>query len=198
MICKKCDTPNDDDAKYCMHCGADLEEQKSQKVKKKNKTLIGVIVAMAVILIAVVIAVILVMHSNDVKKQEEYKQYISQGDKYLEDLDYDKAEDAYLSAINLDPKQEDPYLALADLYLTQEEYDKAIEILKKAEKNTGGNGGASSKVKEKKEETEKIIEDIKNAEKYSWVVQPEIEADEIYYLSGYNSKDVCKNTESKH
>ena len=27
MICKKCDTPNDDDAKYCMHCGADLEEQ---------------------------------------------------------------------------------------------------------------------------------------------------------------------------
>ena len=105
---------------------------------------------MAVILIAVVIAVILVMHSNDVKKQEEYKQYISQGDKYLEDLDYDKAEDAYLSAINLDPKQEDPYLALADLYLTQEEYDKAIEILKKAEKNTGGNGGASSKVKVKK------------------------------------------------
>ena len=197
MICKKCDTPNDDDAKYCMHCGADLEEQKSQKVKKKNKTLIGVIVAMAVILIAVVIAVILVMHSNDVKKQEEYKQYISQGDKYLEDLDYDKAEDAYLSAINLDPKQEDPYLALADLYLTQEEYDKAIEILKKAEKNTGGNGGSSSKVKEKKEETEKIIEDIKNAEKYSWVVQPEIEADEIYYLSGYNSKDVCKNTECK-
>ena len=127
MICKKCDTPNDDDAKYCMHCGADLEEQKSQKVKKKNKTLIGVIVAMAVILIAVVIAVILVMHSNDVKKQEEYKQYISQGDKYLEDMDYDKAEDAYLSAINLDPKQEDPYLALADLYLTQEEYDKFLE-----------------------------------------------------------------------
>ena len=52
-------------------------------------------------------------------------------------------------------------------------------------------------MKEKKEETEKIIEDIKNAEKYSWVVQPEIEADEIYYLSGYNSKDVCKNTECK-
>lgn len=37
MICKKCDTPNDDDAKYCMHCGADLEEQKSQKVKRKTK-----------------------------------------------------------------------------------------------------------------------------------------------------------------
>ena len=37
MICKKCDTSNGDDAKYCMHCGADLEEQKSQKVKKKNK-----------------------------------------------------------------------------------------------------------------------------------------------------------------
>ena len=197
MICKKCNTPNNDDAKYCRYCGAELEEQKIQKAETKNKTLIGVVIAGVVILLAVVLAVILVMRSNDVKKQEEYNQYVSQGDKYLEDMDYEKAEDAYLKAIDLDPKQEEPYLALAELYLKQEEYDKAIEILEKAELNTGSNGGASSKVKDKKEETEKIIEDTQNAEKYSWVVQPEIEADEIYYLSGYNFKEVCANTEHK-
>ena len=36
MICKKYDTPNDDDAKYCMHCGADLGRTEEPESKKKG------------------------------------------------------------------------------------------------------------------------------------------------------------------
>lgn len=39
------------------------------------------------------------------KKIKEYKNQIAQGNKYVEDLDYEKAEESYLKAIKIDPKR---------------------------------------------------------------------------------------------
>ena len=91
----------------------------------------------------------------------------------------DKAEESYLSAIKVDPKEEEPYLSLADLYVSQEEYDKAIAILEQAEKNTSNE---STAVKDKKNQINEQKAGAEAGPGYSWVVQPEIEADEIYYL----------------
>ena len=51
-------------------------------------------------------------------------------------MDYEKAEDAYLKAVEIDPKQAEPYLKLADIYVAQNNYEKAEEILKKGSEET--------------------------------------------------------------
>lgn len=51
------------------------------------------------------------------------------GQKYLDELNYEEAIVAYLKAIELDPKEEIAYLNLSWIYVEQEEYDKAIDLL---------------------------------------------------------------------
>ena len=69
------------------------------------------------------------------------------------DLDYEKAEESYLKAIKIDPKRKKPYLKLADIYVAQEKYDKAVKILEDASKNVT--------VTEKKGEDKQNISEVK-------------------------------------
>ena len=59
-------------------------------------------------------------------------------DKYLQEMEYKKAEAAYLEAIKIDPKKEEPYIQLADLYTKQGRNEEAVKILKQGEKKTSG------------------------------------------------------------
>lgn len=118
------------------------------KVKSKlNKKIIIAVAGVIVLALALVLAI-------TVPKRAEAKQLAEQldlGEKYLSELDYEQAVAAYLKAIEIDPKCEDAYLALAGIYIATGELEKADEILKKAEKELGG---ATEKVKEKMEEAE--------------------------------------------
>ena len=145
MFCRKCGEKIDADMKFCPKCGApinqntagirpelepDLEQKQTggmqRLVKKKSKW--SVIVAVIVILAAVIVAGVLVMKKQQTKKQ--YQKTVANADKYLEDMDYEKAEDSYLEAIKLDPKEKETYIKLANLYMEQDELDKAAQILK--------------------------------------------------------------------
>lgn len=194
MICKKCDAQNEDTARFCGHCGAPLEERECSQAEPKKKSKVGILAAIGIILIAVIIAGVFVTRTNQVKKQEQYNRYVAEGDKYLEELDYDKAEESYLSAIKVDPKEEEPYLSLADLYVSQEEYDKAIAILEQAEENTSNESIA---VKDKKNQINEQKAEAEAGPGYSWVLEPEIEADEIYYLREKNTWQKSDNITQK-
>ena len=50
-------------------------------------------------------------------------------ERYLSELDYESAIAAYEAAIEIEPKCEEAYLGLADIYIEQEEYEKAADIL---------------------------------------------------------------------
>ena len=194
MICKNCNAQNEDTARFCRRCGAPIAEQESYQAEPKKKSKAGILAAIGVILIAIIIAGVFMMRTNQVKKQEQYNQYVAEGDKYLEELDYDKAEESYLSAINVAPKEEEPYLSLADLYVSQEDYDKAIAILEQAEKNTSKESIA---VKDKKDQIKEQKAEAEAGPGYSWVLEPEIEADEIYYLREINAWQKCDNITQK-
>ena len=49
-------------------------------------------------------------------------------------MDYDRAEDTFLEAIAIEPKKEEPYVSLANLYLDTGERAKAKEIIAEAKK----------------------------------------------------------------
>ena len=72
------------------------------------------------------------------QREKKYQAQIAEGNRYLEELDYEKAEASYLSAIDVEPKKEEPYLRLAEIYNVQDEPEKAVEILLQGVKATEG------------------------------------------------------------
>ena len=49
-------------------------------------------------------------------------------------MDFEAAKKAYEEAIRLEPKKSEPYLGMANLYVAQDQPDKAEAVLKKAVK----------------------------------------------------------------
>ena len=108
-----------------------------------------------IIAAAAILSVLALMLAITVPKQVQAQQLAEQldlGDKYVSELDYEQAIAAYLKAIEIDPKCEEAYLALADIYIEMGELEKAEEILQKAEKALKGD---TEKTEEKKEEVQK-------------------------------------------
>ena len=139
MFCKKCGKEIRENMKFCPQCGnpvnaIETKEHGNPKARtgKKNKRLFAII-AGAVIIVAVVGGVFVALKDQKVKKQ--YSVCVDVGNKYLEEMDYEKAEASYLKAIKINPKEKESYMKLADIYMAQGEQDKATEILKQAIEN---------------------------------------------------------------
>lgn len=132
MKCKKCGFDNKDGALYCSQCGSKIESSKIENIKKNR---IFMIVGIVVVVIAIALAIYFIFINQEPKKSN-YDLALEDADTYIEDMDYQKAEDAYLQAIDIDPKQVEPYQKLSNLYMSQNDYPKVVEILKKADENT--------------------------------------------------------------
>lgn len=139
MYCRKCGTENDAENKFCIACGSLLHQEHNETVtKRKNKksnskVLVGI--SIAVLLFACVIAAILIL--PEMKKEKQYSDLLVSAQCYLEELDYEKAEAAYLEAISIDPMQELPYLYLAEMYMEQGQGENAKNILIEGYETTG-------------------------------------------------------------
>ena len=76
--------------------------------------------------------------------QEQY----DLGLRYLEEENYEEAVVAFTAAIEIDPKQADAYLDLADVYVLQGDYEAALTLLQNGLEQTGGDAGIESKIAE--------------------------------------------------
>ncbi len=121
------------------------EETKIKTSKLNKKLLIG---AVAIIAIALVAALALLLPKS--AEAGKLSAQLDLGDKYLSELNYEQAVVAYQAAIEIDPKNVDAYLGLADAYIAQGEYEKAEEVLEDALDELSGD--AKDEVKDKLEE----------------------------------------------
>ena len=96
-------------------------------MNKKQKSM-KLLVPIIAVVIAIVISLVFVFNRKDTK---EYDNRLEQAQKYVEEMDYKRAETAYLEAIKIDSRKTDAYLKLADIYLKQNKIDKFINILEK-------------------------------------------------------------------
>lgn len=97
---------------------------------KKRKSSAGkrVIVAAGILLLlAAVFGIAAVSYRVVARKQ--YEEQVSLGERYLEELDYEAAIAAFEEAIRIDPKREEAYLGLAEIYIVQGDYEEAEKIL---------------------------------------------------------------------
>ena len=184
MRCKKCGAENPEDSRFCGNCGAQFETEETDSLREKpvqakrqgRKWIWGIL---AVVVIAGIIAGVLIL--RNVQERKSYEKYLDSAEKYLEELDYENAEAAYLKAIDVEPKEEEPYVALARLYLGQGETDKAQTILEQGAQKTSGTVKSGTH-KEEEESIEDLLEDVKDAAAYTWVLDPSVQADDIISL----------------
>lgn len=105
---------------------ANQEKGKIEKKKSSKGIVVGVAIVIVTI-IAVVAGVIVV--SNNPKNRA--KKLLILGNRYLDELDYDQAIAEYKAVLDIDTKNVDAYLGLAEAYMSQDRVDKAVKILEK-------------------------------------------------------------------
>ncbi len=158
MYCKNCGKKNPENYKFCEYCGTELSSevieledvnQCNNSGKKTKKKIILLIIAGIVLVFLAMSAIMLYFdHENDT----QYDDTVKKADKYMEKEEYKKAENTYLKAIDMKPEKAHPYINLADIYLIDERYEDANEILIKGQNNAGG-----EKINQKLEEIEPYI-----------------------------------------
>lgn len=138
MYCRKCGAENDAGSRFCCRCGVPIievqEEEAGGGSHKRNRKIAWITVTACILLAAAAIAVVMVSKQS---REKRFGDNVARADKYMEELDYEKAEDSYLKAISIDEKQEEPYIQLARIYEKKNEPEKARAILEKGVQKTG-------------------------------------------------------------
>ena len=100
-------------------------------MEKRTKKIITISAVLIAIITAAIISTIAIQATpaNRVKRQLRLAQ------KYLNELNCEQAVLAYQEAISIDPKCEQAYFAIADIYIKTNEEDKAVAILEQAQAN---------------------------------------------------------------
>lgn len=221
MYCPNCGNYNEEDAVFCGSCGIPLQNiaegrtgtgneqlngdfsgngtgqspQEPQSAapaapvpgKKKSKK-IWLILA-AVLVVAAAAAAVVFLWILPRQQEKRYTALLDEGNRYLEEMDYEKAEDLFLEAIEIEPRKEEPYVKLVNLYLDTGETEKAKQIITDAKE---------ALPEEERKEIENLEEERKDelngeGSVYVWAVEPEIEADDIYYLKETGTKKYPHN-----
>ena len=94
-------------------------------MNKQQKIKIGII-AVVLVLVVVIVAVAIVTVGGSTKPYDSHMELAQQ---YLDDLQYEQAIAEYKAAIEIEPKNGEAYLALADIYVQQGNYEAAINVL---------------------------------------------------------------------
>lgn len=121
-----------------------MGETNLQPVKSPKKIVGIAIAAVAVVVIAVAAVVLFVLPNSATAKV--LTERLDLGAKYLAELNYEQAELEYLAAIEIEPKSEDAYLGLADVYIALGDYEMAKEILEKGLSEAKSTSGITEKL----------------------------------------------------
>lgn len=104
-----------------------MDETQELKGKKKGKWIILAIVLVALVAIGIICFITL---GNTPEKR--FRKQMDLGNKYLEEMEYEKAVAAFEAAIEIDPNNADAYVGLAKAYLGLGDLEKARKAFKKA------------------------------------------------------------------
>lgn len=98
--------------------------------KNKKQTII-IFPIIIVVIISILVSIVFVFNNTNTI---DYESKLEEAQKYVDEMDYKKAEIAYLEAIEIDSKQAKAYIELADIYELNNQNEKVAEVLNKAKK----------------------------------------------------------------
>ncbi len=93
---------------------------------KKQKRIVVILTVILLVLAALIAALLLFGGRN----KEGYEYQMSLGKKLMEEEKYEEALYCFEQAMEIEPKREEPYMCMADVYELQGKFDKMAEILR--------------------------------------------------------------------
>ena len=99
------------------------------KRQKIEAGIFAAILASVIAIMVVVVAIVVVVMATVGGSKNPYDRHMELAQRYLDDLQYEQAIAEYKAAIEIEPKNEEAYLALADIYVQQGDYEAALDIL---------------------------------------------------------------------
>lgn len=103
-------------------------------MRKGKKFWIKISVASVALIVILTAAAVMVISAQ---KEKRYHEQMDIAEAAYEDMDYEKMIDAYEEAIELMPKESEAYVALAEYYMEEGEYEEAEEIADKGYRYSG-------------------------------------------------------------
>lgn len=151
------------------------------EVVTKKKAPVGIIAGACAAVVAIIAAIFFMVNASS---DNGVGKILDAANRYLAELDYDQAIASYEEAIGIDPKCEDAYLGLADVYGTMAEdgmdngdktlsevidlYWQAVEVLNRGYASTG-----SEVIDTRIKEFEAIIDGLKVEDSVEIAEEPE-------------------------
>lgn len=120
-------------------------------LSKKNIIIISSIIVAILIIGGIFIAVTL---SNGISVSVGITDMLQLADRYLTEMNYEQAIIEFQKILEIDPKNVDAYIGLADVYISMGETEKAIETLNQAKNNIEN----KQRIENKLEEVNKVSE----------------------------------------
>jgi len=120
-----------------------------------KKKLVGIVSIIIVLSILVGVGIFVLSEH----KTSQIKDKLDLGEKYLEELEYEKALAYFMEVLEIDPKNVDAYLGMADVYIAMGDYEKALEVLTEAYEEI-----RDEAIEEKRKEVKKLQEEAKKQE----------------------------------
>lgn len=100
---------------------------------KENRKKKAIIAGIIIIVICIVVFVLMTGKNSAIRKVTEL---LDLGNKYLTEQDYEQAVVSFQKVIEIDPKCEEAYRGLADVYVAMNDYESAIDILQQGAAQT--------------------------------------------------------------
>lgn len=129
--CPRCGKENPKGNLFCIECGESLEKKRRSKAKKNTIIILAVIWIVCIGSSAAAIAVIMPAKINKARAEKQ----IDIGNKYLEEADYDKAEEAFDKSMKIEPKSADAATGMARVYNGRKQPQQAVKYLQKSSVN---------------------------------------------------------------
>ena len=98
-------------------------------VRKKTKMPLIISLAAVFVVMLAVVAVVALIAVQSLSPKQRLRKQLELGDKYLSELDYEQAIVAYRTVIEIDPKNVEAYLGLAEAYVGLNDYEEAVNAL---------------------------------------------------------------------
>ncbi len=116
------------------------QEKETESIIKKKSFLPWLIGGAAVVSILVIVIAAITTVAIYNTPMNRYNRQLSLGNRYVDELDYERAIAAYRAAIEIDPNNPEAYKALADLYIAIDDNESALEVALSGVDATGDSG----------------------------------------------------------
>ena len=100
----------------------------------KKSTAMSWFIIIGILTFTLIVVIGMAVYVNSPSRK--YKKQLKLAELYLNELEYDKAFACYQAAIELSPKNPEAYELMAELYLSRDDKEAAIDVLKNGVENT--------------------------------------------------------------